>query len=275
VRADTVIRRHYVSIGAGQIHYREAGDKSLPILLLLHQSPSSSAMYEPLMALLAQDFHLLAPDTPGFGGSSFPKSEAVTTADYAAAIHGFLQALAVGSCKVFGHHTGAAIAVQLEHDFPGTASAMALSGPPLLDDQQKLSLPAMASPIELKRDGSHLSLMWQRISAKDPDAPVELLQREVNSALACGSSYQASYRAVAAQAFGQQLAKISAPVLVFAGDLDPLYGSVEPSLALLQRGERATLPGGERTYVCERQAGAVAGLLRDFFHRHHSAEGGT
>ena len=45
----------------------------------------------------------------------------------------------------------------------------------------------------------------------------------------------------------------------------PLYGAVGPTLELLARGVKATLPGGERTYVCERQADAVAALLADFF----------
>ncbi|MFT6957791.1 MAG: haloalkane dehalogenase, partial [Halieaceae bacterium] len=64
-----VIRRGYVTVSGLRMHYRSAGALSSPTLLCLHQSPSSSAMYEPLMRLLADEYHLLAPDTPGFGDS--------------------------------------------------------------------------------------------------------------------------------------------------------------------------------------------------------------
>src|SRR5262245_5986430 len=49
------------------IFYREAGDPSRPTLLLLHGFPSSSHMFRDLIPLLAGDFHLVAPDYPGFG----------------------------------------------------------------------------------------------------------------------------------------------------------------------------------------------------------------
>src|ERR1700742_2021854 len=49
------------------IFYREAGPKDAPVLLLLHGLPSSSRMFEPLFARLADRYHLIAPDYPGFG----------------------------------------------------------------------------------------------------------------------------------------------------------------------------------------------------------------
>ena len=54
------------------IFYREAGSPDAPTLLLLHGFPSSSRMYEPLFIRLADDFHLVAPDYPGFGRSDAP-----------------------------------------------------------------------------------------------------------------------------------------------------------------------------------------------------------
>ena len=273
--ARTQIRRNYVTVVTESIHYREIGDRALPTLLLLHQSPSSSAMYEDLMIALSSGFHILAPDTPGFGESDVLPGDVheISISDYADAIHGFLTAMGVKQCYVFGHHTGASIAVALEHDYPGTAIAMALSGPPLLTDVQKQSLPGLASPIEIAADGSHLQQMWQRISAKDPDAPLAILQREVISALNCGDSYQASYQAVTEQPFAEQLPALSCPVLVYAGDSDPLYLSVEPTVALLRHGRAVRLPGGEKTYLCERQVDLIATLLQDFFVR--SANGPT
>jgi pimeloyl-ACP methyl ester carboxylesterase len=55
-----------------EIFYREAGDPEKPALVLLHGFPTSSHMYRHLIERLAGDFHLVAPDYPGFGNSSAP-----------------------------------------------------------------------------------------------------------------------------------------------------------------------------------------------------------
>lgn len=61
-----------VSIDGLDVFYREAGNKSNPTILLLHGFPSSSHMYRDLIKDLSADFHLIAPDYPGFGQSSSP-----------------------------------------------------------------------------------------------------------------------------------------------------------------------------------------------------------
>lgn len=54
------------------VFYREAGDPSLPVLLLLHGFPASSHQFRNLIPLLADKFHLIAPDFPGFGFTEVP-----------------------------------------------------------------------------------------------------------------------------------------------------------------------------------------------------------
>jgi pimeloyl-ACP methyl ester carboxylesterase len=61
-----------VSVDGLPIFYREAGDRDAPVILLLHGLPSSSRMYEPLLARLADRYRLIAPDYPGFGHSAAP-----------------------------------------------------------------------------------------------------------------------------------------------------------------------------------------------------------
>lgn len=58
------------------IFYREAGEPDAPAILLLHGLPSSSRMYEPLLARLADRYRLVAPDYPGFGHSAAPAPDA-------------------------------------------------------------------------------------------------------------------------------------------------------------------------------------------------------
>jgi pimeloyl-ACP methyl ester carboxylesterase len=66
------ISYHTVKIDGLDIFYREAGPTHSPTVLLLHGFPSSSRMWEPLLPLLADKYHLIAPDYPGFGNSSAP-----------------------------------------------------------------------------------------------------------------------------------------------------------------------------------------------------------
>jgi pimeloyl-ACP methyl ester carboxylesterase len=65
---------HYrtIAIDGLSIFYREAGPKDGPTILLLHGLPSSSRMFEPLFDRLADRYHLVAPDYPGFGHSDWP-----------------------------------------------------------------------------------------------------------------------------------------------------------------------------------------------------------
>ena len=66
------ISYHAVDVQGIDIFYREAGPANAPTVLLLHGFPSSSRMWEPLLPLLPDKYHLIAPDYPGFGNSSAP-----------------------------------------------------------------------------------------------------------------------------------------------------------------------------------------------------------
>jgi pimeloyl-ACP methyl ester carboxylesterase len=58
-----------------KVFYREAGSSASPKLLLLHGFPSASHMFRDLIPLLADRFHIVAPDLPGFGQSDMPPRE--------------------------------------------------------------------------------------------------------------------------------------------------------------------------------------------------------
>lgn len=259
----TTLRAAYVDTAFGQIHYRTAGLASATPLVLLHQTASSSAMFEPLMAELGTDFWLIAPDTPGFGASFRPPAPP-TVAFYAQALHQALLALGIASCNLFGHHTGAAIAVQMAHDHPGFVRKLALAGPPLLSEQQKENLSKGLRPFAIAEDGTHLTQVWERIRSRDPALPLQTALREVILTLAAGESAQAAYRAVFEQDFAGQLAALDLPILLLAGEHDTLRASLEPALALLKHGQ-AHIIAGATTYVCDREAPALAAHLHSFF----------
>lgn len=257
------IRKGYVDTPAGQVHYRALPRVAGPPLVLLHQTASSGAMFEQLMVLLADDFPTLAPDTPGFGASD-PLPLPLTVADLAETLYAALVALGVAECFLFGHHTGAAIAVQMAHDHPGFVRRLALSGPPLLGPEQVAALLATLQPFAVAEDGSHLTQTWARIRRRDPELPLPIVQREVLLTQWARDAAPAAYHAVFAQPFAQQLAALDIPVLVMAGERDTLRAGLEPSLARLRRGEALVIPDAG-PYVCDRQPEAVAAALRRFF----------
>ena len=65
----TAIKYRYEDVDGLKVFYREAGTVDAPALLLLHGFPSASHMFRDLIPLLADRFHIIAPDLPGFGQS--------------------------------------------------------------------------------------------------------------------------------------------------------------------------------------------------------------
>ena len=103
-----------------EIFYREAGSTDAPTVLLLHGFPSSSRMWEPLLPLLADKYHLIAPDYPGFGHSSAPStSEFAYTFDRLAQImDAFVTKLGLARYVLFVQDYGGPVGFRLALSHP-------------------------------------------------------------------------------------------------------------------------------------------------------------
>ena len=78
---------HTEQIEGQSIFYREAGSRNNPTILLLHGFPTSSHMFRDLIPKLSQNYHVIAPDYPGYGNSSMPSvDEFEYTFDHMASI---------------------------------------------------------------------------------------------------------------------------------------------------------------------------------------------
>ena len=104
----TRIRRGYVDVSWGQVHYRWAG--SGPPVVLLHDSPRSSVLHVDLMAALATDFTVFALDTAGFGNST-PLPGTPEVPDFAEGLAAALTGLCLGRSVVYWLHSSSKIAL--------------------------------------------------------------------------------------------------------------------------------------------------------------------
>jgi pimeloyl-ACP methyl ester carboxylesterase len=109
----------YVTIDNTRIFYRESGKRGAPVLLLLHGFPASSFMFRDLMPRLSGDFHIVAPDYPGFGYSDAPPDGVSYTFDYLADIvGGFTEKLELKKYAIYMQDFGGPIGFRLAYRHP-------------------------------------------------------------------------------------------------------------------------------------------------------------
>ena len=115
-----------VQVDGLSIFYREAGPKDAPVLLLLHGLPSSSRMFQPLLTRLSDNYHLIAPDYPGFGHSDWPDPGAFAyTFDHIAAVmEDFTQALGLSHYTLYMQDYGGPVGFRMVLAHPGQANAL-------------------------------------------------------------------------------------------------------------------------------------------------------
>jgi pimeloyl-ACP methyl ester carboxylesterase len=256
-----MVCRFYIDAPHGQIHGRIAPSEGKPWIVLLHQSPSSSVMFEALIPFLTPYFSVIAPDNPGFGQSD-PLDE-LTVSAMGACVVSVLKAHHIERAYVFGHHTGAAIAASLGVEHGDLCAGIAMCGPPALTEDQRLMLPAMAPVAAPEPSGAHMGALWAKLRAKETNAPPELSTREVALALSAGSTKQA-YQCVADYDFLAALPQITCPLMLFAGERDslidylPAAQTAAPSATVIKIEDA----GG---YICDMRPALVARLLAEFF----------
>ena len=104
-----------ITINGVEIYYREAGAKDAPTLLLLHGFPTSSHMFRKLIPALADSYHLIAPDYPGFGNSAQPdmKDFDYSFDNLANVMEKFVDALGVDKYSIYLMDYGAPIGFRL------------------------------------------------------------------------------------------------------------------------------------------------------------------
>ncbi|MSO64487.1 MAG: alpha/beta hydrolase [Alphaproteobacteria bacterium] len=232
------IRRHFATIdGQRQIHYRRAGKG--PPVLLLHQSPTSSREYVPLIEVLSPHFTVIAPDTPGNGLSEGLTLASPTMDDYGDNIAAFLSVIGVAKIAVYGFHTGASVAAAFATRHPARVHGAILNGFVALTSEERADILAnYLTPIEPRWDGGHLVWLWARLREQsiffpwyraslagraDRDlASPEAIHWQVMEWLRAGDAYRKPYGAAFKYPGDHVAMRLTTPTVICASDWDML-----------------------------------------------------
>jgi pimeloyl-ACP methyl ester carboxylesterase len=115
-----------VKVGDLDIFYREAGPKDAPAVLLLHGFPTSSQMFRNLIPALADRYHVVAPDYPGFGHSSMPARDkfAYTFDNIAGVVEKFTATVGLTKYALYVQDYGGPIGFRLASGHPDRVTAI-------------------------------------------------------------------------------------------------------------------------------------------------------
>ena len=122
----TAIHYRTADVDGLKIFYREAGRADAPALLLLHGFPSAGHMFRDLIPLLADHFHLVVPDLPGFGQSDMPSRDdfSYTFDNLAAAIGRFTEVIGLKRFTIYIFDYGAPVGLRIAVRHPESITAI-------------------------------------------------------------------------------------------------------------------------------------------------------
>jgi pimeloyl-ACP methyl ester carboxylesterase len=105
----------FAQLGDHRMFYREAGRNDRPTILLLHGFPTSSHMFRNLIPILADRYHVIAPDLPGFGLTESPNREkfSYTFERLAEAIGSFVETIGLTTFAIYIFDYGAPVGLRL------------------------------------------------------------------------------------------------------------------------------------------------------------------
>ena len=276
-----------ISVDGIEMFYREAGSPGSPTILMLHGFPSSSRMYAGLIPLLADRYHLVAPDYPGFGQSDAPPAAdfAYTFDHLAEIVAGFVDAIGVERFTLLQQDYGGPIGMRLALRQPRRVDAIIVQNAvahleglgPLWEsrklfwqDRERYEADTMRSFMSLETARQRHVGTSPNPERYDPDNWTEefaALSRPGQDRIQSDLFYDYRTNLAAYSAWQEWLRKYKPPLLV-------LWGRYDPSFAVAGAHAYARdVPGAEihildaGHFALEEKLDEIAALVRAFLAR--------
>lgn len=275
------VRRHYVDVSFGQVHYREAGSNPAKApLVMIPSSASSSRMLLPLLTALSAQRRVIALDPPG-NGESDPLSHArPEMEDFAVAMWETLDALQIDRFDFYGTHFGSRLGTELAITRPDRVRKLILDGDaflpqPLLDEMIDKVAPVLVPDL----DGLYLAQAWHYIRdyylffpwfMRDADhrrstgmPAADVVHEKLMEVLRNGRTYSLSYVAGLRYPNAAKLRQLTVPTLAAAGKTDNVLGHLDQLAAAAANCQKVVTPGS----LTPEAAAASAKIFGDFLDR--------
>ncbi len=283
----SVTHHRRINIEGVELFYREAGPADAPVVVLLHGFPSSSHMFRRLIPALADRYHVIAPDYPGFGQSAMPDRAAFAYgfAHFAELTDGLIAALGATRYALYVNDYGAPIGYRLALRHPERVTALVVQngnaydeglrefwapikaywaeGTPQRRDALRAGMTLEATRFQYLdgvRDASRIApeswLVDQALLERPGNAEIQLdLFKDYGSNVALYPQFQRYFR------------EHQPPTLIVWGRNDKIFQAEGAHLYLrdLPRAELHLLDSGH--FALEDQSDEIARLMRDFLDR--------
>jgi len=281
------MRYRTVEVDGIDVFYREAGNPRNPSILLLHGFPTSSQMFRNLMPLLADKFHLVAPDYPGFGQSSMPDRAnfAYTFENFSHIIEGFTEAIGLTRYALYVMDYGAPIGYRIAARNPKRITALVIQNgnayeEGLLDfwiplkrywaDNSAANRNAIRPFLTLETTRFQYTHGTHDQSLLSPDAWTAdqyLLDRPGNNEIQLDIFYDYRTNLPLYPAWQEYFRTHQPPTLIVWGKNDPIFPpeGAEPYKRDLKKIEYHLLDAGH--FALESKVGEIADLMRKFLKR--------
>jgi len=289
-RTAPVVSYRTVEINGLDVFYREAGRGDAPAILLLHGFPTSSHMFRNLIPALADEYHVVAPDYPGFGQSAMPPRDrlAYTFDALADVIEKFTEKIGLTSYALYVQDYGAPVGYRLAEKHPGRVTALVVQNGNAYDEgidndfwkpikaywkeptskDRRDALRGFLKPEATKWQYTHGVKNVESISPDGWTHDQYLLDRKGNDEIQLDLFLSYGSNPPLYPRWQEYFRKHQPPMLIVWGKNDQIFpaAGAEPYKRDLKMLENHLLDTGH--FALEEEGDTIAWLMRDFLGRH-------
>ena len=259
------MKRAYVDIPEGQIHYRIEG-KGEP-LLLLHSAVGSSDEYSRAIPFLSKKYCAIAMDYLGHGKSD-PAPFQYQMLDHSKTALSFMDAMGIKKAHIMGKSAGSNVAAEIAINWPERVNKLIMSSAGYFPDPSEgidmsnhPDFTSFTSRVDIKKDGSHLMEWWRRAALWG--GPLDIIEDRVIEYIQAGPRGEEIHWASRTYDLKSRLPLIKCPTLVLSGTQDAFYAVAAKIKGFIPNGKLTVIENGS-IYMSRIMPKEFAGAILEF-----------